>query len=120
MATKPAIVLNTNAHSAMLATDSFPVENIPLAPFQSGTVAVTLTAAMNTLIHTGAAVTYTLPAANAAGMTGRTFTIINHGSGTITFSLPIRTATATTITTLLIATTMTVMSDGTQWRRYGT
>jgi 2-methylaconitate cis-trans-isomerase PrpF len=120
MAAVAPIIFSVDKHTPMTGADTIPIANVPLEPFQSGTAALTLTALMNVLIHTGAAVTYTLPAANAAGIPGKQFTIVNHGSGTITFSLPIRTATATTITTLLVATTMTIISDGTQWRRLGT
>jgi hypothetical protein len=119
MATVAPIVLSVDKHAPMSAADTIPPANVPLDAFQVAAIAVTLTAAMNTLIHTGAAVTYTLPAANAAGMPGRKFTIINQGSAAITFSLPIRTATATTITTLAIASQITIMSDGNQWRRAG-
>ncbi len=81
-------------------------------------LAITLGIAHSVIIHTGAAVTYTLPAANTC--TGREYTIANHGTGTITFSLPIRTDGSNTTTTLSQfggANVYRIISDGTQWRK---
>ena len=119
MPIKPPITINGTAHSSMLITDTIPIDNIPLSPFQIASTAQVLTATLDTLIHTGAAVTYTLPVATQANMIGRKFTIINHGSGTITFNRSIRTASAAAVTTLLVAAQMTIISDGAEWRRFG-
>ena len=76
--------------------------------------ALTLDASHNTIIHTGAAVNYTLPAASTC--IGRVYTILSHGTGNITFSLPIRTSAVSTYTVLPINTSEKIISDGTQWR----
>ena len=78
------------------------------------------------VIHTGAAATYTMPAAGAS--TGRVLTITNQGTGTVTLSAPYRTAggvTGGTTTTTIAASTSSALrsvrliSDGVQWRRIG-
>jgi len=64
---------------------------------------------------TGGAQAFTMPA--AAANYGRQITFVNHGTGNITFSVAYRTANNTTTTTLAAATALTVVSDGTEWRR---
>lgn len=80
---------------------------------QSG--ATTLAATDHCVINTGAAATWTLPA--ASGCTGRVYIITNHGSGAITTSVAYRTATGTTSTSVATATSVQIISDGSEWRR---
>ncbi|HKR05927.1 MAG TPA: hypothetical protein VJY62_14925 [Bacteroidia bacterium] len=80
---------------------------------QSG--ATTLAATDHCVINTGAAATWTLPAANTCA--GRVYIITNHGTGSITTSVAYRTANGTTSTTVAVATSVQIISDGTEWRR---
>jgi hypothetical protein len=69
-------------------------------------------------INTGAAVTWTLPAATSCA--GRVYRLINQGSGAITLTQTVRTdATTTTINLGNTAgsNTFEILSDGTEWRQ---
>ncbi|MEO8149592.1 MAG: hypothetical protein ABI723_18280 [Bacteroidia bacterium] len=77
--------------------------------------AITLAATDYCVINNGAAATWTLPTVGTC--TGRVIIITNHGSGSITTSPAYRTATATTTTTIAVATSVQLISDGTEWRK---
>jgi len=69
------------------------------------------------VINTGAACTWTLPAASS--YPGRILHIVNHGTGTLTLSPGIRTSSSATLDTSLSTSagsnTEKVISDGTNW-----
>ena len=78
----------------------------------------TLLATDNVLINIGAAVTWTLPAANTAG--GRTYRLVNQGSGNVTLSQAVTIANGVTTTTIGNAAgsnSFEIISDGTVWRK---
>jgi hypothetical protein len=82
---------------------------------RNGNTAYTLTSADHIVIHNGSSPrTWTLPAANTC--TGRVYKLVNIGTGSaaITLSQSVTTATGTT-TTLNIATTFEIVSDGSNW-----
>jgi len=82
--------------------------------------AYTIASTDHIIINTGAAAAWTLPAANAAGLTGRIYRIINQGTGNITLSQAVTTANATTTTTVPFAAgtnNFEIISDGTVWRK---
>jgi hypothetical protein len=69
------------------------------------------------IINTGAACTWTLPAASS--YPGRILHIVNHGTGTLTLSPGIKTSSSATLDTSLstsaASNTEEVISDGTNW-----
>ena len=79
----------------------------------------TLTTAQQVVIHTGAAATWTLPAAPTCA--GHVLQLVNHGTGTVTLNPGVRTANAgalqTTLPQAAASNTLMIVSDGTQWRR---
>lgn len=86
--------------------------------YRSGTGAYTLLATDYVVINTGAAATWTLPA--ASGCAGRVYRLLNQGTGAITLSQSVRTASGTTSTSLAVGANSNfyeIMSDGTEWRR---
>lgn len=68
------------------------------------------------VINTGGAATWTLPAA-AASNEGRIYKLVNQGTGAITLSQTVRTASGTTTTSLPTATNYEIISDGAEWRK---
>jgi hypothetical protein len=85
--------------------------------YRSGTGAYALVTTDYVVINTGAAATWTLPA--AATCAGKVYRLLNHGTGNITLSIAVSTASASTTTTLsFIAGTnyAEIISDGTAWR----
>lgn len=86
--------------------------------YRSGTGAYTILATDHAVINTGAAATWTLPAANTAA--GRMYRLINQGTGSITLSIAVTTASGTTTTTLVNtagSNCFEILSDGTNWRK---
>ena len=85
--------------------------------FRSGTGNYTLLTTDYVVINTGAAATWTLPAANTCA--GKVYRLLNHGTANITLSIAITKDNATTTTTLPFAagTNYTeIISDGATWR----
>jgi len=77
-----------------------------------------LTTAQQVLVNVGPAATWTLPAPATA--VGHIFYLTNHGSGTITFSVAVRTSNTgnqTTLPNAAASNTITIVSDGVVWRR---
>jgi hypothetical protein len=88
--------------------------------YHVGSGSYTLLATDYVIINTGAAATWTLPAANTCP--GRIYKLINQGTGNITFSRTVRTASASTFTALTYAVSgnrCEIISDGTEWRKIG-
>ncbi len=86
--------------------------------YRSGTGAYTLSATDYVIINTGAAATWTLPAASSCA--GRIYRLLNQGTGAVTLSQTIRTDASTTTTNLPVTAGSNfyeVLSDGTEWRR---
>lgn len=103
---------NNNPNSTLSVTGSLTMS------YRSGTGAYTVLATDYVVINTGAAATWTMPAASSC--TGRIYRLINHGTGNITLSAAVTTANATTTTTLTFAAGSNffeILSDGTVWRR---
>lgn len=88
--------------------------------YRSGTGAYTFAANDYVIIHTGAAVTWTLP--DPTTCAGRVYRLINHGTGSVTLSRNVTTNNGGTINSLGTAAannTVEIMSDGSVWRRIG-
>jgi hypothetical protein len=85
--------------------------------YRSGTGDYTVKATDYVVINTGGTVAWTLPVASSCP--GRTYKLMNHGTGTITLSENVRTNSTTTVTTISSTGTnfLEILSDGTQWRR---
>jgi hypothetical protein len=86
--------------------------------YRSGTGNYTLVSTDYVVINTGAAATWTLP--DPTTCAGRTYRLLNQGSGSITLSRTVRTASGTTSTTLVVTAGSNfyeILSDGTEWRR---
>lgn len=86
--------------------------------YRSGTGNYTILATDYVVLNTSGAATWTLPA--ASGCAGRVYRLLNQGSGNITLSATVRTATGTTSTTLVSTAGSNfyeILSDGTEWRR---
>jgi hypothetical protein len=86
--------------------------------YRSGTGAYTLLATDYVVLNTGGAATWTLPDPTACA--GRTYRLLNQGTGSLTLSRTVRTASGTTSTTLVVTAGSNfyeIMSDGTEWRR---
>ncbi|QMU30464.1 beta strand repeat-containing protein [Adhaeribacter radiodurans] len=76
----------------------------------------TLSATDHVIINTtNGTATWALPAANSCK--GRIYRVINHGSGTLTFSTSIIVGYNTTATSLNAGAAVELISDGTNWRR---
>jgi hypothetical protein len=85
--------------------------------YRSGTGNYTLLTTDYVVINTGAAATWTLPAASSC--TGKMYRLLNHGTGNVTLSIAVNTANATTTTNLAFAAGTNyseIISDGTAWR----
>jgi hypothetical protein len=85
--------------------------------YRSGTGAYTLLATDYVVINTGAAATWTMPAASSCA--GRIYRLLNQGTGNITLSAAVTTASGTTTTTLGSAAgsnAFEIISDGSVWR----
>ena len=87
--------------------------------YRSGTGAYTITATDYVVINTGAATSWTLP--DPTTCAGRIYRLVNHGTGNITMSRAVTTASGSTTTTLSNGGNnfIEIMSDGTVWRRIG-
>ncbi len=83
--------------------------------YRSGTGNYTLLTTDYVIINTGAAANWTMPA--ASGCSGRIYRLVNQGTGSITLSLNVTTASGISTPTLLVATNFEVISDGTVWRK---
>jgi hypothetical protein len=86
--------------------------------YHSGTGNYTLLATDYVVINTGAASTWTLPVATTCA--GRVYRLLNQGTGTMTLSQTVRTASGTTVTTLVVtagSNFLEILSDGVEWRR---
>jgi len=86
--------------------------------YHSGTGAYTVLSTDYVVINTGAAATWTLPTASTCA--GRVYRLLNQGTGSITLSQSVRTASGTTSTTLIVTAGSNfyeILSDGTEWRR---
>lgn len=112
MATRQAVVRIGSSHQPLPAADSTPT----IRTYREASAATTIVADDDVVVHTGAAVTYTLPTPALAAV-GKVFTVVNQGTGVVTLSQAVRTATATTITTVAIGSSLTFISSGTQYRR---
>ncbi len=86
--------------------------------FRRGSGNYTILATDYVVIHTGGASTWTLP--DPTTCSGRVYRLLNHGSGTLTLSRNVRTASGTTTTSLATtaaANFFEILSDGVEWRR---
>lgn len=86
--------------------------------YRSGTGAYTILATDYVVLNTGGAATWTLP--DPTTCAGRTYRLLNQGTGSITLSRNVRTASGTTSTTLVVTAGSNfyeILSDGTEWRR---
>jgi hypothetical protein len=102
---------NNNPNSTLSVTGSLTMS------YRSGTGAYTVLATDYVVINTGAAATWTMPA--ASGCAGRIYNLLNHGTGNITLSAAVTTASGTTTTTLgsaAGANSFEIISDGSVWR----
>ena len=102
---------NNNPNSTLSVTGSLTMG------YRSGTGAYTVLATDYAVINTGAAATWTMPAASTCA--GRIYRLLNHGTGNITLSAAVTTANATTTTTLGNAAgsnAFEIISDGSVWR----
>lgn len=106
------IVAGTNKHQPLALAEVIAF----LRNYRESAAATTLTTTDDIVCHTGAASAYTLPAVTA-GSVGKVYTVLNHGSGTVTLSVAVRTATAATTTTVAAGASLTFISTGTQYRR---
>lgn len=80
-----------------------------------GTTAVTLSSAQPVYVHTGGAITLTLPA--AASNTGVVFSVFTQGTGTVTLSRGAGTVNGVNLSpTIPGVGNLRVVSDGTTWR----
>jgi hypothetical protein len=86
--------------------------------YRSGAGNYTVLATDYVVINTGAAATWTLPAAGSCS--GRVYRLLNQGTGNITLSIAVTTASGTTTTSLVNtagSNFFEILSDGTNWRR---
>ena len=107
----------TSTERMRVTGDGVKVSGSLSVAYRSGTGAYTLASTDYVVINTGAAATWTLPA--AATCAGKVYRLLNHGTGNITLSIAVSTANATTTTNLsFIAGTnyAEIISDGTAWR----
>ncbi len=116
-ATEKMRIDGSGTTSTVLITGSIAAGSIRV-----GTGAYTITSADHIVINgtAGGAATWTLPAANSSGCAGRMYRLINQGTANITLSQSVRTASATTTTTLPFAAGTNffeIVSDGTEWKR---
>ncbi len=105
-------IANNNPNSTLSVTGSLAMT------YRSGTGNYTVLATDYAVINTGAAATFTLPAANTCA--GRIYRVINQGTGAVTLSQTVRTDASTTTTTLPVTAGSNfyeILSDGTEWRR---
>jgi len=105
-------IRNNNPTSTLAVTGSIAVA------YRSGTGAYTILSTDHVVINTGAAATWTMPNANTCP--GRIYRLVNQGTGDITLSRTVRTASGTTSTTLVFAAgtnNYEILSDGTEWRK---
>ena len=103
---------NINPNSTLSVTGSLAMT------YRSGSGNYTVLATDYVVINTGAAATFTLPAANTCA--GRIYRLLNQGTGAVTLSQTVRTDATTTTTALAItagANFYEILSDGTEWRR---
>ncbi len=101
-----------------LTTNGITVTGSMTMSYRSGTGNYTLLATDYVVINTGAAATWTLPAANTCA--GRVYRLLNQGTGSITLSQTVRTSSGATSTTLIVTAGSNfyeILSDGTEWRR---
>jgi hypothetical protein len=97
-------------------TSTLDVEGSMAGNYRSGTGAYTVLSTDYIVLNTGAAATWTLP--DPALSPGRIYMLVNQGTGTITLSRTVRTASGTTTTSLAAAANYQIFSDGTQWRKF--
>lgn len=86
--------------------------------YRSGTGAYTILATDYVVLHTGGAVTWTLP--DPTTCAGRTYRLLNQGTGSITLSRNVRISSGATSNTLLNTAGTNfyeILSDGSEWRR---
>lgn len=103
---------NSNPNSTLSVNGSLAMT------YRSGTGSYTLLATDYVVINTGAAATFTLPAASSCA--GRIYRLLNQGTGAVTLSQTVRTDASTTTTALAVtagANFYEILSDGTEWRR---
>ncbi|MEO7992568.1 MAG: hypothetical protein ABI663_23655, partial [Chryseolinea sp.] len=103
---------NTNPSSTLSVSGSI------ATAYRVGTGAYTVLSTDHVVINTGAAATWTMPA--ASGCPGRSYRLVNQGTGNITLSRTVRTDNTTTSTTLVFAAgtnSYQIVSDGTEWRK---
>ena len=105
-------IANNNPNSTLSVNGSLAVN------YHSGSGAYTILATDYVVINTGAAATWTLPA--ATGCAGRVYRLLNQGTGAVTLSLTVRIDNTTTSTSLPVTAGSNfyeILSDGTEWRR---
>jgi hypothetical protein len=103
---------NNNPNSTLSVTGSVAMT------YRSGSGNYTVLATDYVVINTGAASTWTLPA--ASGCAGRIYRLLNQGSGPVTLSQTVRTDVSTTTVNLPVTAGSNfyeILSDGTEWRR---
>ncbi len=103
---------NNNPNSTLSVTGSLAMT------YRSGTGNYTVLATDYVVLNTGAAATWTLPAANTCA--GRIYRLLNQGTGNITLSRSIQTDNATSSTVLANTAGSNfyeILSDGVIWRR---
>jgi hypothetical protein len=86
--------------------------------YRSGTGAYTILTTDYVVINTGAAATWTIPAASTCA--GRIYRLLNQGTGSMTLSQTVQLDNATTSATLVNTAGSNfyeILSDGTVWRR---
>ena len=94
--------------------------SIATGAIRSGAGNYTVLSTDYVVINTGAAATWTIPAANSAGCTGRIYRLLNHGTGSITLTPVVSISNAGTTPTLVVtagSNFLEIMSDGAVWRR---
>jgi hypothetical protein len=86
--------------------------------FTVSTTTYSVSATDYIVLNTGAASTWTLPAASSCA--GRVYKLINHGTANVTLSPAVRNSSAVAATTTLSnvagANSLEILSDGTDWR----
>ena len=109
----------TSAERMRVTGNGIKVSGSVTVPYRSGTNAYTILATDYVVINTGAAATWTLPDPTACA--GRTYRLLNQGTGNITLSRTVRTANGGSTTTNLAfaagSNFYEILSDGTEWRR---
>jgi hypothetical protein len=114
MATRVPIVRSGSAHVPLGAGDSTAIVRSYREVTASATVATTDDVVVS--IAT-VALTLTLPTAATAGV-GKVFTVVNQGTVAVTLAGgPVRTANATTVTSVAAGSSLTFISSGSQYRR---